>query len=335
MNYIGIDPSADTFTAGMFHQGKRMGKPQTMPYTNEGIDTFLEQLEQKGCSRKGTLICVENTGVFSELLLYRIHQKGWMVTVAEAMAVHKAFKTDGAKTDAIDSLKVAEYAYRYHDKLTLWKPHEAIIEQIKVLLTTREQLVGQRTALKNTRYMLRRKYIQTPDANESVGTLIDQVNVQVDHIEKAISRLINSHPTLAQMVALITTAPGAGLLLAAHLLVITSGFQERISYRTLARHIGIAPLPHTSGKSVKRKPRARGYGPRMMRKLLHLAARSMVTHKVPFRRYYAEKLSQGKPKAVAINNVSNRLLRIICSMIKNKQPYKEGFVSVNPRLLST
>lgn len=335
MYYVGIDPSADTFTASLYAEKARKGKAQTLPNSPEGVDTLLEGLRTLGCTRANTLICVENTGVFSETLLYLFHQAGWMLAVAEPLRVHRAFEHGAAKTDEIDSLKIAEYASRYHDKLRLWEPNEAIVEQIRSLLATRELLVKQKTALSNTRQALGRRYIQTPVANTSVEKLIEQVRVQIENIQAEIKRLIDGHPTLASTVALLLTAPGVGRLLAAHLLVISGGFSRPLCYRKLARYLGIAPLPHQSGTSVRGKPRSRGYGPKVVRKLLHLAARSLVTHQAEFKAYYARQVAQNKPKTLVLNNVANRLLRRVCSMIKNNQPYIEGYVSVNPRLLAT
>ena len=140
---------------------------------------------------------------------------------------------------------------------------------------------------------------------------------------------------MAQVVTLLATAPGVGTLMAAHLLVISNGFQQALPYRRLAAYLGIAPLPYESGTSVRRLPKTRGYGPRIMRKLLHLAARSVVTHNKEFKRYYARKRAQGKPGLLVLNNVANKLLRLLCSMIKNNKPYIDGYVSVNPRLLNT
>ena len=335
MNYIGIDPSADTFTYTIFKDGQRMQKAHTLASTAEGITELLAAITNADCTRHDTLICVENTGVFSEMLLYELHKASWPLALLEPKKVHDAFGKERPKSDELDSAYIAEYGWRFRDKLSLWQPNEAIVEQIHVLLTTREQLVGQKTALFNTRKNLLRKYIQTPVANNSVDTLIEQITRQIKELELDIKRLIHDHPTFIQTVALVMSAPGVGWLLAAHLLVITRGFSEQPTYRQLARYLGIAPMPHQSGTSVKKPDRSRGNGPRMMRKLLHLAARSMITHSSEFKAYYARKLAQGKPKKLVLNNVSNRLLRIVCSMLKNNKPYIKGYVSVNPRLLST
>ena len=332
-HFIGIDPSAETFTAARFSEGALEGSPCSFETSPEGIEAFLTWLDEQGSSEGW--ICVENTGVYSELLLYHLHQSPWSLALIEPIVVHRKMGKSKGKSDELDSGRIAEYGYRFQDKLRPWQPHEAVVEQIKVLLSTREQLVQQKTALKNTRSSLRHKYIQTPTANLSLEHLIDQLKEQIRLLEAEIKRLIEAHPTMAQVVALLITAPGVGLLMAAHLLVISNGFTQAIPYRRLAAHLGIVPHPYTSGTSVRRLPRTRGYGPRMMRKLLHLAARSVVTHHEAFKHYYARKRAQGKPAKLVLNNVANDLLRILCSMIKNNKPYIEGYVSVNPRLLST
>lgn len=330
MTFIGIDPAAETFTAARYPDGS----PRCFENTPEGFTAFLAWLDQQGLRPETTRLCLENTGVYCEALCYTLHQQGWPLSLIEPLKVWRAFSESRPKTDAVDSLKIAEYGARYRDKLSLWQPHEAIIEQIKVLLATREQLVEQKTALSNTRKALARKVVQTPAANQTLETTMGHLKAQIEALEAEIRRLIGAHPTMAQMVSLITSAPGIGLLAAAHLLVLTKGFCERVSYQRLANYLGIAPHAYRSGTSVYRRARSRGYGPSMLRKLLYLAARSVCTHREDFVQYYKRKQAEGKSKRLVLNNVSNKLLRMLCSMIKNRRPYIEGYQSIKPGLIS-
>lgn len=192
----------------------------------------------------------------------------------------------------------------------------------------------QKTATKNARQSLSRKAIQTPPANQALDRTIDHLAAQVEAIEEAIRRLIEEHPNMAQMAALVASAPGVGELLAAHMLVLTEGFTEEPRYRKLASYLGICPNERQSGKSRK-TPTSRGYGPSMVRKLLHLAARSVRTHEERFKKYFHRKRAEGKPRMLVLNNIANKLLRMLCGMIKNKQPYIEDYQSVHPGLLRT
>ena len=135
------------------------------------------------------------------------------------------------------------------------------------------------------------------------------------------------------MIALLMTAPGVGHLLASHLFVLTRGFAETPSYRSLAQYLGIAPNARQSG-AWSAPSRSRGYGPSTIRKLLYLAACSVRTHNAAYRQYFLRKVAEGKPRRLVLNNLENRLLRVLCAMIEHRQPYIPNYVSVQPMLLT-
>lgn len=331
--FVGIDPASESFVASVFtvpDETDHAAGPREFANAPEGFEAFRHWLAEENISGGEALVLIENTGVYSEALCYELHRQDFTLVLLDPKAVWKAF-SDDRKTDELDSQRIAEYGYRYQDRLDQWTPHEAVVEQIKTLLSTREQLVEQKTAAKNARQALRRKAVQTPAANEALDETANYLKAQVDALEEAIQRLITEHPTMAQMAAIVASAPGAGDLLAAHMLVLTEGFTQEPCYRKLASYLGICPNEHQSGKRRK-KPTSRGYGPSMVRKLLHLAARSVRVHEDKFTKYFHRKRKEGKPKMLVMNNISNKLLRIICGMIKNKQPYIEGYQSVHPRL---
>lgn len=279
-------------------------------------------------------VAVENTGVYSELLCYQLHQADVDLVLLDPGAVHRAFPK-GPKTDPLDAARIAEYAHRYADRLVSWAPHEAVVEQIRVLLATREQLVGQKTAALNARSSLRRKGVQTPRANAALDAVVVGLKGHVADLEAEIRRLIGAHPTLAQGVSLLLGVPGVGMLLSAQMLVLTGGFRDEAVYRPLAQRLGIAPNAYQSGTSVRRPSTSRGYGPPAVRKLLHLGAWSVRTHNARSRAYFERKRRAGKSKAVALNNLSNWILRVMCGVLRSGQPYRPDHVSISPMLLTS
>jgi len=330
---VGIDPAAESFTAALFATlSEGPLAIETFDSTSEGIEAFEPWLARYQARPAETLVCIENTGVYSECLCYGLYERSFTLALIAPLKIHRAFD-QGSKNDRIDSQKIAEYGFRYRDTLRPWHPKEALVEQMKALLSTREQLVKQKTASSNALQALRRKVIQTPDAIAALEASLAHMKQQIKAIMEAMRRLIDEDPPVAQMVALVQSAPGAGLLLAAHLLVYTEAFTKAPRYRELAARLGICPHEHTSGTSVWRPARSRGYGPAMVRKLLHLAARSVVTHKASFKRYYGRKCAEGKAERLVLNNVANKLLRILCGMIRRKEPYMAHYQSINPRLL--
>jgi transposase len=333
--YVGIDPAAESFTACLLHSPQHhRTAPAPFPNSEAGIAALLEWLRSEGAAPEQAHFCIENTGVYSELLCYQLHGHGLQVSLLDPRSVSKAFPDGQPKTDYLDAQKVAEYGYRYADKLRVWEPQADIVEQISVVLSTREQLVKQKTATQNSRSTLARKRVQTPAANRALEATLTNLGEQIEVLNKELRRLIRSHPTLSQGVALLMTAPGVGWFLAGHFVVLTRGFTQIPSYRSLAQFLGISPNEHSSGTSVRNKARCRRYGPAAIRKLLHLAARSIRTHEASFERYFLEKTAIGKPKMLVLNNIANKLLRQLCAMLKTQRPYIRTHRSVNPCLLT-
>jgi len=331
--FVGIDPAAESFTAALYPH-PAAATACTFPNTSEGVTAFAQWLRQQGLPSAELQICIENTGVYAEALCYQLHESGYSLSLLDPRKVWKAFPAGQPKSDPLDSRKIAEYGFRYADQLRLWQPQEVIIEQIRVLLSTREQLVQQKTATQNTRSTLARKVIQTPAANQALEATLTLLKAQIATLEDELKRLIRTHPTLLQGTALLLSAPGVGWLLSAHLLVLTRGFAEVPRYRTLAQYLGLSPNEHTSGTSVRRPARSRRYGPATLRKLLHLAARTLRTHDREARHYFLRKTAEGKPKALVLNNIANQLLKRLCAILRSRTPYIPGYRSVDPRQLA-
>lgn len=136
--FVGIDPASESFVASVFTAPDRpLVGPREFANDPGGIEALADWLAEETVP-EDVLICVENTGVYSEVLCYELHRQGFDLVLLDPHAVWKAFDED-RKTDALDSRRIAEYGFRYRDRLELWAPQEAVVEQIKTLLTTREQ----------------------------------------------------------------------------------------------------------------------------------------------------------------------------------------------------
>jgi transposase len=97
---------------------------------------------------------------------------------------------------------------------------------------------------------LQRKVVVTPLAEQLHQDSTSQLKNHIKSIEEEIQRLIDQDPTYRQMVSLLMSVPGVGLLLAAQMLVIVENSPEPVSAKTLAAYIGICPYEHLSGTSV-------------------------------------------------------------------------------------
>ncbi len=328
--FVGLDIAAEQFNAAIGTTPWRLlVKGTEFDNTSDGFEQLLTWLRQHHCAQDHTVLCMESTGVYGEALAYFLVAHDYRVAVEPPLKVKRSFATSGPKTDAVDSQQIAEYACRYVDELVLWQPPTELVEQLKVLLTTREQLVQHSTAQQNALPALRHKHVRTPFAEQVFETMITETKIQVKVLEQEIRRLIDQHPTSRKLLTLLLTIPGVGLLLAAHILVLTQCATRPFPPTKLAAHLGIAPHKRESGSSVYARPTSRHYGPSQPRKLLHLAARSVSTHNTHFRTYYQRKVAEGKAKKLALNNVANKLVKIICAVLESQTAYDPNYGSAH------
>lgn len=276
---------------------------------------------------------MEATGVYGERLYYFLNEHKYAIAVEPPLKVKRAFKVDGHKTDAVDSLQIAEYALRFYDELNMWEPREDIVEKMQTLIITRELLVKQKTATTNSLKALNRKVVKSVVAIKVLKSNIKMLTRKINALEKEMDNLIDRNPRVRQTVNNLRSTPGVQSLMAANMLVVTDGFTSEKHHKQLSSYLKIAPLKYESGSSVYKKPKAPKYGPSIMRKLLFMAALSSVRHNPVFKKYYLRKQAEGKAKKLILNNVENKLIKIMCAMIRDQKPYIENYHSVNPNLL--
>lgn len=332
--YIGLDISSENFTAAAgIEPWKIVLEAKEFENHLDGFATLLVWMEQHGIQASNVVLCMEATGVYGEGLAYFLNAKKYQIAVEPPLKVKRAFMPQGHKNDRVDSQQIAEYAYRYYDELVYWEPREEILEQIKVLLSIREQFTVQMTAHRNSLRALKRKVVTTLLAEQLHQGSIERIKKNLREIDDEIQRLIDQDPKFGRMIQLLMSVPGVGLLLASHMLLIIESAPYAVTPKQIAAYIGICPYEHRSGSSVYKPDSSRHYGPSKVRKLLYLASLSVRTHQPAFQKYFLRKVAEGKPKKVVLNNIANKLVKIMCAVIKSHTPYIPNYRSVPPNLL--
>jgi transposase len=334
MYAVGIDVSDRTFTASCVTPAPTFDRiffGQTLEQTEAGYQALLALLMAHHIPVSHLPVVMEATGVYSERLCYFLHAQGFTVYVEPPLSIHKAFY-EREKTDPVDSGQIAEYYFRFGDRLHPWQPPDKIIDQVKTLLATREQFVKMQTASKNSRRSLTRKHHNVTRAQDVQDQFVERVDQWITDIEQEIETLIMTKPFMYQTYAYLKSIPGAGKLLPMNIFVITNGFTEYIKYQSLSKFIGTCPLEYQSGTSVYHRPSSDGAGSARFRKLLYLAAMRLRKDVPEFQRYFERKVAEGKPPKLIINNMANKLLKLICGVIKSGKPFLKEYHSVNPRL---
>jgi transposase len=334
--YVGIDIASATFTSAIGVMGEKwqiVAKAMTFDNTYDSFPKYLKWLRDHSITAENSVLCMEATGVYNEVLTHFLVVNHYVVSIEPPLKVKRAFTPEGSKSDAVDSGQVAEYACRFWDELSVWKPRQETLEQIKTLLTEREQFVVEKTGHVNALKALNRKQVRTPLAESLHQSAKSYLEGVIAQIEAEIRRLIDQDPSHRHLVGLMISIPGVGLLLAAHLLVAMQASPQPVSPKKLVVFIGICPYEHSSGSSVHHVPTSRHYGPSGLRKVLFLAALSLRAHNDAYKLYFARKVKEGKPPKLVINNIQNRLLKIIVAVVRSDTPFTKDYHSVNPGLL--
>ena len=329
--FIGIDIAKETFVASIYHKpDEPVLTKEDIPNNPKGYDQLIIWLGENRINKDNCQICTEATGVYSQGIAYYLLVQGYQVSVESPLKVKRAFHPAGHKTDPVDSRQIAEYAYRFCDQLIPWQPKEELLEKIRQLLSVREQFTKQKVAIKNAMGAYSQQKVQVKLINKAHKETLAQLEKQIARIDKELDKLIREDPDILSKFNKLDSISGYGMLLSAHLLVMTESFSKISDYKRLAAFIGIVPYKYQSGTSIHRKDSIRHYGPMASRRLLRLAAQSVATHDSSFRQYYLRKLAQGKAKALVLNNIANKLLKVSCAMIRNNAGYIKDHHSVHP-----
>jgi transposase len=329
--FVGIDISSEFFTVSILDSSD-------MSYLNfenfenslDGFQNLLSGFRSAKVDHTNVIICMESTGVYGEKLAYFLVSSSFKLVIENPLNVKKAFNPNKGKTDKIDSEQIAEYACRFYDKLKLWTPKLEIIEEIRMFLTQRDQFISQRIVNMNAKHAVSKKHFKSEKVISNYDEIISSINKKIKTIEKEIMSLIEIDPEFRQTFANIQSIPGVGKVLGFNLITITNGFTEHIDHKKLASYLGIVPLPFQSGSSIRKRNSSSGMGPSKFRKVIYMASMSSTLCNKELKKYFERKVAEGKNKKLVINNISNKILKIIISIIKSKKPYINNFVPINP-----
>jgi transposase len=157
---------------------------------------------------------------------------------------------------------------------------------------------------------------------KSSEKMIKEIEAQIVAVEKELNMLIEADDDLKQQYKFITSVQGVGKVLAWTMLVKTNEFKSINDPRKLACYAGLVPFEYQSGTSVHKKPRVSFMADKALKKLLHMAAMRVIQLKGDLQNYYQRKVNEGKNKMLVLNNVRNKLVARICSMVNNKRIYE-------------
>lgn len=319
-NYVGIDVSKLSFD--VFIRESRAHKQ----FKNDaaGFDLFSTWLtKQVGHSLDTVLVCFEHTGLYSLPLALFMEKENIPFAMLPALEIKKSLGITRGKNDLIDSKRIAEFAYRFSDKISLTKLPASDIRKIQSLLNLRDRLVtNMKGYVVSQNEMLRTiRKEDFPELFSVYENTVTSLKEEIKKIEQAIKTIIKGNEQLRSTYELITTVKGVGFIIASFLIVYTYNFTRFDNWRKFACYSGIAPFEYQSGTSVRGKTQVSSIANQQVKRMLHLAALTAIHFDTELREYYIRRQEEGKSKMSIINIIRNKLVSRVFAVAKRGTPF--------------
>jgi len=318
LNHVGIDISANTFTAIIDHEGART-EAIDLPNDAKGHKKLIKMATKKGHQAK---VVLEATGVYSldlALALHRAKRVQVMVANPRAIGQFAGAYLRRSKTDSIDANLIVEFAMRM--EFEPWTPPEPHTFDLRAISRRIEGLIKMATQEKNRLHAATR-------FDEMSEVVRNDIEVNVRHLERRVERmreqaraLIAEHPELERAFLHITSVKGiadaAGIQILAELAVLP----EDMDIRQWVAHAGLDPRVFQSGTSVNKPARISRQGNVHIRRALFMPALVAAQYEPNVKAFYEKLLGRGKTKMQANVAVMRKLLHAIHGMLKHDRDF--------------
>ena len=269
---------------------------------------------------------MESTGVYHESLAYFLEGKGCEVSIVLPNKISNYFRTLEVKTITDKTASEAIARFGLERKLDCWKRPAEIFRKLKQKTRERDQLVGERTLVKNQLHAEQTEAYPGKESIARMKTRIILLNKQVSEIKEEMNALVKQDKEVNKSVELISSIPGVGILTAVTVLAETNGFELIRNKRQLTSYAGLDVKEKLSGTSVKGKPRISKKGNRHLRKAMHMPALAAIRYEGRFKVLFTRLVSRHGIKMKAAVAVQRKLLEMIYTLYKTNTAFDKDYL---------
>jgi transposase len=311
---MGQDTNIDIFAHKVFANNKK------------GFNDLLSWVRKIAVKEINVRYVMEATGVYHERLAYYLVDQKREASIVLPTKIRNYTKTLNVKTVTDKTASQAICQFGLERKLDTWEKPKEIYRILKQLTRERDQLIAERTMIKNQLHAERTEAHPNKDSIIRMNQRIKLIGKQEKDIQHTISEIIKSDQELAAKINNITSLIGVGELTAAIVVAETNGFELIRNKKQLLNYAGLNVEEKQSGTSVKGKPKISKKGNRHLRKAMHLPALSAIRHDQRFKAIFLRLVSKHGIKMKAAVVVQKKLLELIYTLWKTDTKYDKNYL---------
>lgn len=270
---------------------------------------------------------MEATGVYHEKLAYYLSAKRAAVSIVVPNKISNYSRSLQTKTVTDKTASQAIALFGLERKLDDWQPPQPIYKRLRQLTRERDQLVTERTVLKNQLHAEKAEADPSAESILRMKKRIILLNKQEEEVKAEIGVLLKSDLALRARVKNICTMPGVGVLTAVTVLAETNGFELIRNKRQLTSYAGLDVQEKQSGTSVRGKSHISKRGNKYLRKALYMPALSLIRCDDRYKAIFSRLVSRHGIKMKAAVAIQRKMLEMIYILDKTNQEYDPAYLT--------
>lgn len=326
--FFGVDTSKEKLDL-VLAEGLTVLSNEEVENNYEAIKAWLlSKLEAEKISIDQCCICIEQTGIYCNPLIKVLLDLDAHFTVVHSAHIQLSLGLTRGKSDKIDAQRIAEYAFRFKDKLKAYEPRRAIVDRLDTLCKLRKKLLKMKNQLSVTLNGLaefgEEEHCELFVKHSSKS--LEAIELDLKNVDKAISKLIKSDDRLKELNSWLRSVVGVGEVTAPVVIVATNEFTNGFNAKQMCSFSGVAPFPNQSGSSLNGKDKVSHKANKYLKTLLHMCAMSAIQTDSDLARYYHRKIAEGKSKMSVLNAVRNKIIHRMFAVVAGERMYEKEYV---------
>lgn len=318
---VGIDVSK--LTLDVFIHTK--GVHKQFLNNKKGFEDLMKWVKQEAKNTEEVIWCFEHTGWYCVLLSHFMQENKMHYCCVNPLEIKRSMGLKRGKTDKQDAEEIARFAWLRKEELETSIPMPVKLIELQRLMSLREQLVKQSTALKSLSKGMQ-VTLEKKTGDFGLGVIkqtLKHLEVQIKKVEKAMEALIKTEDQMEKNYKMSKSVKGVGSVLATQMLLHTHNYTRFETWREFSSYCGLVPYPYQSGTSINRKPRNHSISDKKMKSLLSMSAISAIQADKELKIYFKKRVEEGKPKMLVLNIIRNKIVSRIFATVKRGTPFVE------------